>query len=68
MPQISHTYLCMSALICAVMTCSDASVPTWCKCICMRMEDILCCSVAILLPSATAANMTDVCLFVCFQG
>lgn len=64
MPKVSHTYHCMSVLICAVMTCSDVSVPTCVETHLHEDADILCCSGNILLPSATATNIFDVCLFV----
>lgn len=65
MPKISHTYHCMSSLICAVMTCPDVSVPTWWKCICMRMQTS---SVAVWIfcPPLSQQQTLFICLFVCF--
>lgn len=64
MPKISHTYQCMSSLICAVMTCSDVSGP---KCICVWMQTS---SVAVWLfcsPLSQQKNIIylSVCLLVC---
>lgn len=67
MPKISHTYHCMSSLICAVMTCPDVSVPTWWKCICMRIQTS---SVAVWIfcPPLSQQQTLFICLFVFFQG